>query len=117
MGSKRHRPQILNPLDSIPDDAQLVLAWYTREAWQALVKVADDRDELDDSFEEWERQALAIIRELESVGRSVRKIPIVIDALVAWCRARGYPIDSESRAEFVCDLLEPPEAVRGRRLS
>ena len=33
-------------------DAQLGLAWYTREAWKRLREVADDRDALDDTFED-----------------------------------------------------------------
>jgi hypothetical protein len=116
MGRKRHRPRAAS-LWRAPADAELVLAWYTREAWQHLVAVADDREALDETFEDWERQALTIVRELESNGRNVRKIPIVVDGLVAWCRARGYAIDSKARAAYVCDLLEPVSAVQGRKHS
>jgi hypothetical protein len=49
--------------------AQLGLAWYSREDWERLHEVADDRDKLDDTYEDWERQALTTIRDLEAVGR------------------------------------------------
>jgi|SRR5271165_1414557 len=52
----------------VAGDAQLGLAWYTRETWAHLREVADDAQALDGSFEEWERGTLAAIRDLESVG-------------------------------------------------
>ena len=90
----------------MPSDAQLGLAWYTREGWKRLRELADDRDALDDTFEDWERGALGAIRELESAGRKIRKVPIDIDALVVWCRERGRALDSAARAEYVSDLLQ-----------
>src|ERR1700683_4250935 len=90
----------------VSSDAQLGLAWYTREAWARLREIATDRDALDDRFEDWERGALAAIGELESAGRKVRKVPIDIEALLAWCRERGRALDSAARAEYVTDLLQ-----------
>jgi hypothetical protein len=92
----RHRPS---------RDAQIGIAWYTREAWERLRAIADDREKLDDSFEEWERGALQAIRDLASVGRHGRKVPIDVDAYVRWCGERGCRLDSASRAEYVTQLL------------
>ena len=75
-------------------------------AWERLRAIADDRERLDDSFEEWERGALQAIRDLASVGRQVRRVPIDLEAYVAWCRERGCRLDSASRAEFVTERLK-----------
>jgi hypothetical protein len=48
----------------------------------------DDRSKLDDTFEDWERIALSAIREIEPQGRSVRKIMVNAEILMAWCRQR-----------------------------
>jgi hypothetical protein len=48
----------------------------------------DDRNKLDDTFEDWERIALSAIREIESQGRSVRKVMVNAETLMAWCRER-----------------------------
>src|SRR5438105_13204638 len=87
-------------------DAQPGLAWYTDEGWKRLCEVADDRDTLDDTFEDWERGALAAVRDLESAGQQIRKVPIDVDALVAWCRGRRCRIDSAARVEYVTYLLQ-----------
>jgi hypothetical protein len=39
---------------------------------------------LDDSFEDWERGALAAIGELKAAGREVRQVPIEVEALAAY---------------------------------
>jgi hypothetical protein len=82
------------------------LAWYTRESWHRLVEVADDRSALDDTFEDWERQALSAFRKLQAAGANIHKVVIDIDALVAWCRAKGHKINGAARAEFASILVE-----------
>jgi hypothetical protein len=84
---------------------QLGLAWYSREDWERLHEIADDRDNLDDTYEDWERQALKMIQDLKAAGQQIRKVPIDIEALIAWCRERKYRIDMAARSEYVSYLL------------
>jgi len=84
---------------------QLGLAWYSREDWERLHEIADDRNKLDDTYEDWERHALKMIHDLETVGRRVQKVPINIEALIAWCRERKCRIDMAARSEYVSYLL------------
>jgi hypothetical protein len=81
-------------------------AWYTRAGWQRLREIAADRDALDDSFEDWERGALAAIGELKAAGREVRKVPIDVEALAVWCAHHGRQLDSAARAAYVTHLLQ-----------
>jgi hypothetical protein len=99
----------------VPDAmTQLGLAWYSREDWERLHEIADDRDKLDDTYEDWECQALKVIHDFEAVGRRIRKVPINIEALIAWCRERKCRIDMAARSEYVSYLLsqgkKDPEA-------
>jgi predicted nucleic acid-binding protein len=100
MSRRRRR----NRIEMAPD-AELALAWYSREAWERLRQVADDVHALDDTYEDWERQALRAIRDLESHGRPIRKVAIDIDALLAWCREHHRRNDSKARAEYTAELL------------
>ena len=90
----------------IAADAQLGCAWYTRAGWERLRELAVDRDALDDTFDDWERGALEAISELAAVGRQIRKIPIDVEALAAWCRQEGQRLDGAARAAYVTHLLE-----------
>ena len=88
------------------------MAWYTRESWQRLMEVADDRGTGHDTFEEWERQASAGTRQLAAAGTNVCKVFIDIDALVAWCRDRGREVNSAARAEFTALQLQQQQRSR-----
>jgi hypothetical protein len=81
------------------------LAWFNREQWLHLSEVVAERSELDDTFEQWERNAMAALYALESQGHSVRKVMIDVDLFVSWCRGRGRRIDSAARADYVSSLL------------
>jgi hypothetical protein len=87
------------------DEMQLGVAWYTPETWARLRELAHDRDALDDTFEEWERQAIDVVRELESAGRRIRKTAIDVDAAATWCRQQNRRFDSAARSEYVAQLL------------
>ncbi len=99
MTRRRKRSQVPSAMTEIG------LAWYSREDWERLREIADDRDKLDDTYEDWERQALNMIHDLESVGRRIRKVPINIEALIAWCAERKCRIDMATRSEYVSYLL------------
>jgi hypothetical protein len=98
---KRRRSQT-----PVPAGLKVGFAWFTREQWQRFTEVVDDPDELDDTFEQWERGALAALYKLESRGVSVRKVMVDVDTLVAWCRARGRRVDGAARADYVVALLK-----------
>jgi len=99
MSRRRKRSQVPNAM------MELGLAWYSRQNWERLREIADDRDNLDDAYEDWERQALKMIHDLEAVGRRIRKVPINIEALIAWCAERKCRIDMAARSEYVSHLL------------
>jgi hypothetical protein len=99
MSRRRKRSQVPSAMTEIG------LAWYSREDWQRLREIADDRDKLDDAYEDWERQALKMIRDLEAVRQRIRKVPINIEALIAWCAERKCRIDMAARSEYVSYLL------------
>jgi hypothetical protein len=92
-------------MPAVAADAAIGLAWYTREGWERLRELAVDRAQLDDSFDDWERGAQAAIAELAAIGTVVRKVPIDVEALLAWCQAKDLPLNSAARAEYVAHLV------------
>jgi hypothetical protein len=91
---------------SVPAGLQVGFAWFTREQWERLTEITDDRNELDETFEQWERNALSALYTLHSQGHSVRKVSVDVETLVAWCRERGRRVDAAARADYVIVLLE-----------
>lgn len=96
---KRHRSKV-----RFSRDLQIGFGWYSYEQWLRLIEVSADRENLDDSFADWERNAQEPFEALQAQGHSIRKIMVNIDQLVSWCQDRGRPVDASARAEYVTEL-------------
>jgi hypothetical protein len=76
------------------------IAWFRGDQWQRLLEVSADRDSLERGHAEWERHASQTVRKLSQEGFDVRKVPIDVEELVAWCLTERRPIDGSARAEL-----------------
>ncbi len=81
------------------------LAWYDCLQWAKLKQIAADAEQLDDTHEQWQRNAERTERHLAAQGMVVRRVPIDVDALVAWCRAQNKPVDGAARVEYTCQMV------------
>jgi len=83
-------------------------AWYTKGQWQRLREIADDREVLDDSYEDWRQAAERAVADLRSNGVAVRKLFINVEEAAAWCaiNKRRRRFNSAARSAFVIELLK-----------
>jgi hypothetical protein len=82
----------------------VAVGWYDAAQWAKLKQVAVDADQLDDSHEQWRRNAENLERGLRHKGIEIRRVPIDVDSLVAWCRARNRALDGEARSQYAAEL-------------
>ena len=73
------------------------MAWYSPEQYARLLKVADDREQIRDTYQNWLRGAEKAFRNLPVKPTVVH---IKVEELVIWCRAHSRPVDSAARAEY-----------------
>jgi hypothetical protein len=83
---------------------QVALAWYDAAQWAKLKQVAEDADNLDDSYEDWHRCAENLERELRRKGVAIKRVHIDVEALVGWCTSRKRPVNGEARSEYAAQL-------------
>jgi len=86
-------------------DPVIAFAWYDEVQWHLLITVVPDRNELDDTFQEWEQSAIESVQRLEAQGLVVERIPVYVGALCSWCRERNLPVNGAARAQYVAGLL------------
>ena len=82
------------------DEKLICFCWYQPEQWERLLEIADDRENLQDSYQEWRKTANQLLREIEASGNSYLKININLEELLLWCNEKGIPVNSQSRAQF-----------------
>jgi hypothetical protein len=84
----------------------LGVAWYRREQWNRLLEVADDRDNLEDTYEEWEANAEKGLLTLNRPGFEPQRIDIDIEELIRWCKLKNRPVDGAARSIFTAEKLQ-----------
>ena len=82
------------------------LAWFDRKQWKRLTEAVEDRNELDHTYEQWQQRALDAVRMIERQGQKVEKVHVEVESLVSWCKEKGVPVNSKSRAEYVTQLMQ-----------
>lgn len=82
------------------------ISWYKPEQWLRLKEISEDRDKLDDTYEDWRRNANIAIQELQAAGVAVKRVNVNPEELLAWCNKERVPVNGKSRAEYVAVILE-----------
>jgi len=82
------------------------VAWFDRKQWKRLTEAVEDRNELDDTYEQWQKSALDAVRMIEGQGQKVEMVHVEVESLVSWCTERGLPVNGNSRAEYVTQLMQ-----------
>jgi hypothetical protein len=80
-------------------------AWYLPEQWNKLKEISVDRNELEDTYEEWLANAEKSVAKISASGVTVKKVIVQISELESWCRAKNLEINGKSRAEFVANKM------------
>lgn len=81
-------------------------AWYQRDDWQLLKESVEDPDTLDDSYEEWRKNANKTISDFKSSGQQVVKISVNVAELLDWCRNKGVAPNGKARSEYAAYLAQ-----------
>jgi len=77
---------------------------YKGEQWNFLLKSASDREDLEDTYEEWLRVFEKMIGELKASGIEPYKIDVDDPELIKFCEEKGLPNNGKARAQFIAYL-------------
>ena len=90
-------------MKDISEESESVLGvgWYRREQWALLLSSSADRDELEDTYDEWLTSAEKTVAELQATGANPRKIDIDMEEMISWAQGKGVRLDGDARSEFI----------------
>ena len=92
------------------ESTQMGIAWYDSEQFARLLELADDKDELESTLDEWLENATSAVEILEEHGFRVQKIHVDMNELQRYCVENSSPNTSETRAGFVAEVLRKRES-------
>lgn len=88
------------------NETMLGIATYQFNDWNKLLKISDDRDYLEATWEEWNNNLHEYEELLRIKHTPFKEILINLDELVDYCNNQGLLINGESRSEFVARKLK-----------
>lgn len=60
------------------------MAWYRPDQWHRLLEIADDAEDLEETYEDWRASAEMAIEELSRSGlRPIQKVDVDVEQLLA----------------------------------
>jgi len=83
----------------------VALAWFRRDEWPQLLASAADREKLEDTYDQWLREARKLLLDAATCGVAIEKVDVGIDELLAWCRRENRLLDGDARASFAAYKL------------
>jgi len=81
------------------------IAWFRSEQWSRLLEISEDREDLEETFAEWESLAEEKLRDLRAQGVDTEKITIDLEELLTWCKSWGLSVNESTRSQYVAELL------------
>ncbi|MHC4179743.1 MAG: hypothetical protein ACYSWU_19720 [Planctomycetota bacterium] len=84
---KSHANQEEETRDARDKDEMVIgMAWFRREEWSRFLEVSADRDQLEETYDEWLQSAPQALLDFAAEGQRLEKVDVGVDELLKWCR-------------------------------
>ena len=88
-------------------------AWFDRKDYRRIRKMAADRDDLPERYDDWLAKTSRQIADLNARGIPVRKVVLKPHQLEVFCRFRGLECDAAARAHFAAIVANNLDVAAG----
>lgn len=82
------------------------IAYFQKDEWDRLLSTAQDREALEDTYEEWEASVARLVRNARKVGTQLIKVPVSVEDILEYCRQENVPQDAAARNGLVARLVQ-----------
>lgn len=80
------------------------IGFFRREDWEQFIVSADDRENLEDTYDEWLVVFRRAVKDMRATGIKPRKVIFTLDELLDYCQKKGLKNNAEARSEFFAEL-------------
>ena len=97
-----HRQRPIDP----PTTALIAIATYEPDQWEALLASAADRENLEDTWEEWNEGVEKLIAKFEAKSIPYVRVPLDVEEIKQFCEEQGIPNDGKARVNMAIRKAE-----------
>ncbi len=76
----------------------MAVAWYRAEDWQRWQAISVDK--MEDTYEEWLKEAQRFVLEFTRQGNEIQRVVIEPDEFLKWAGNSGKQVSGSSRSEY-----------------
>ena len=80
------------------------IAYYNKEDWDQFLEIVDDRENIENTWEEWHKEFEKAKNNLISKNFEVNVVKVNLNELNAYCKIRGIKNDAKARSEFAANF-------------
>jgi len=79
----------------------IAILWFQDElAYRRALEIFTDSKSMPAAFQDWKALVKRELEEIKRVGNIAIRADFYPETFIAWCRARGFQVDSQARAAF-----------------
>ncbi len=82
------------------------VAFYSKQVYQQLLKMADDRENLPDTYRDWQEQYKRLRDGMRNLGVHTEPFEMNLQELRLWLLQNNLPNTRASRARFVSEKMQ-----------
>jgi hypothetical protein len=91
------------------------IPWYNPADYVRALKIVADREAHPDSYEEWQRAAEEVERQLVGQGMRAVRVNLKLDQFAEWCAKSGIAPDAKARGSWAARAVEAITSAPGQR--
>jgi len=80
------------------------IGFYRREDWERFLASADDRETLEDTYDEWLAVFCKAVKDMRAAGIKPWKVIFTLNELLDYCEKKGLKNNAEARSKFFSEL-------------
>jgi hypothetical protein len=85
---------------ALPEQSAAAIATYRKDQWEMLRATAADRDNLEETWEEWNTGLEKLVAKLEAGGILYVRVLLDVEEIQRFCQEQGIPNDSTARSKL-----------------
>ena len=90
-------------------DLNIGVCWYKEEQWERLKEIVADPESIEDTYQQWRKDAEKALSQLKEKGVNVKKVSVDTEEMLLWANEHGRTIDGEAPSEYALYLLQHRE--------
>jgi len=80
------------------------IGFYRRQDWEKFLASADDRENLESTYDEWLVVFRKAVNDVRAAGIEPKKVVFTLDELLGYCKEKGLKNNAGARSEFFSEL-------------